>query len=111
MKDTPKLSTNQVESYKDFTIQEVQTLLSRQRKWVLRNLEQLGAYQVPGRGRPNPKTGRAGEWRFRRDAVFAYIERHRNNSAANGNGAEQHESVEQIITRVKCERAAAGQSL
>lgn len=88
----------------DFTLGEVATILGRSASWVAKNRELFRTYYVPGRG----KLGR--ELRFVRSSVVSYVEKLR--TAANGNGAvEQHESVDQIITRVKRERAAAGQPL
>lgn len=104
MKDTPKSSASQAEQLQDFTPQQVATILGRSRSWVIKHRHFFSEYPVPGRG------ATATEVRFTRKSVEAYVEKLR--TAANGNGAvEQHESVPQIIERVKRERAAAGQPL
>ncbi|NUO19989.1 hypothetical protein HUU59_11120 [bacterium] len=103
MEDTPKTSASQAEHLQDFTPTQVATILGRSRSWVIKHRHFFVEYPVPGRG------ATATEVRFTRKSVEAYVEKLRN--AANDNGAEQHESVDQIISRVKSKRAAAGQSL
>lgn len=87
----------------DLAIPELAVLLGRSPAWASKNRNLFKWYYVPGRGR----TGR--EVRFERTSVLEYLERLR--SQSNGNGVEEHETVEQIINRVKAKRAAAGQSL
>ncbi|MCL4304688.1 hypothetical protein KJZ99_02135 [bacterium] len=103
MKDTVKVTASQAETLQDFTPQQVANILGRSRSWVMKHRHLFVEYPVPGRGKT------ATEVRFTRKSVAVYVEHLR--SAANGNGAEEHESVEQIINRVKAKRAAAGQSL
>lgn len=104
MKDTKNNLVSQVEFLQDLNTQQVATLLNRSRAWVVKHRHLFRVYTVPGRGH----TGK--ELRWDRSSVLAYHESLR--TAANGNGAvEQHESVPQIIDRVKRKRAAAGQSL
>lgn len=86
----------------DFTLEEVATMLGRSTSWVSKKRDLFQHYYVPGRG----KIGK--ELRFTRKSVLEYVESLR--AQANG-GADQHETVDQIISRVKSKRAAAGQSL
>jgi hypothetical protein len=102
LEDTAKTIISQDEGLRDFSLKEVASFLGRHPKWVKENRTLFKCYTIPGRG-PSGY-----ELRFVRQSVVDYIERLR--AGSNGNGNE-HETVDQVINRVKAERAAQGQSL
>lgn len=90
----------------DMTVQQVAEYLQMSVQWVRDNRHQFQVYYVPGRG----KSGRM--IRFTRKSVIAYRERlllkSQPRDDANDSSGMPHETLDQIINRVKRERAAAG---